>query len=136
MATNILLKVNHKLRGTNTQLAKDSRPSIFDKPVMVVGASLSHSMFGGLSVAAVTASIDSGASIFNGFVGVQNRHDMFLIHDLDKFIQEAMAHFQVATNGKLPEAIIYYRDGLAEGQYDKAVKYEMTMLRKGIETAE
>ena len=70
-ATNILLKVNHKLRGTNTRLAKESQPSIFDEPVMVVGASLSHSMFGGISVAAVTASIDSGASVFNGFVGVQ-----------------------------------------------------------------
>ena len=70
-AANILLKINHKLSGTNTRLAKVSRPSIFDKPVMVIGASLSHSMFGGISVAAVTASIDSGAAVYNGFVGVQ-----------------------------------------------------------------
>ena len=57
---------------------------------------------------------------------------MFLIHDLDKFIQDALLHFYKATNSKKPEAIIYYRDGLSEGQYDKAVKYEITMLRRGI----
>ena len=70
-AGNIMLKINHKLGGTNTRLAKVSRPRIFDKPVMVVGASLSHSMFGGVSVAAVTSSIDSGAALYSGFVGVQ-----------------------------------------------------------------
>ena len=58
---------------------------------------------------------------------------MFLIHDLDKFIQEALEHFMLATKGMKPHAILYYRDGLSEGQYDKAVKYEMTMLRRGIQ---
>ena len=80
-AANILMKINHKIGGTNTRLHKDSRPHIFDKPVMVIGGSLSHSMFGGVSVAALTASIDSGASIFTGFVSIQERIEQYLDYD-------------------------------------------------------
>ena len=67
---------------------------------------------------------------------LKNRNDNFLVHDLDKFIVNALKAFYKATGGKKPHAIIYYRDGLSEGQYDKAVKYEMTMLRDGIRSVE
>ena len=62
----------------------------------------------------------------------KKREDIFLIHDLDTFIYKALKNFYEATEGKKPHAIIYFRDGLSEGQYDKVVKFEMTMLRQGI----
>ena len=63
----------------------------------------------------------------------KKREDIYLIHDLDTFIEKALMNFFEATDGKKPHAIIYFRDGLSEGQYDKVVKFEMTMLRQGIQ---
>ena len=57
-ATNILLKINQKCDGTNWRMDRNTRPRIWSKPVMVIGASLSHSFIpGGASVAALSKSI-------------------------------------------------------------------------------
>ena len=54
-ATNILLKINQKCDGTNWRMDRTTRPRIWSKPVMVIGASLSHSFIpGGASVAALS----------------------------------------------------------------------------------
>ena len=38
--------------------------------------------------------------------------------------------FYRATNGKKPEAIIFYRDGVSEGQFDQVVAHEYTAVRQ------
>ena len=54
-ATNILLKINQKCMGTNWRMDRSIRPKIWSKPVMVIGASLSHSFIpGGASIAALS----------------------------------------------------------------------------------
>ena len=54
-ATNILLKINQKCDGTNWRMDRSIRPKIWTKPVMVIGASLSHSFIpGGASIAALS----------------------------------------------------------------------------------
>ena len=54
-ATNILLKINQKCDGTNWRMDRSIRPKIWSKPVMVIGASLSHSFIpGGASIAALS----------------------------------------------------------------------------------
>ncbi len=44
---------------------------IFDKPVMVIGTSLSHSASGGPTVATISASIDSAGAQYVGFATLQ-----------------------------------------------------------------
>ena len=57
-ATNILLKINQKCDGTNWRMDRSIRPKIWSKPVMVIGASLSHSFIpGGASIAALSKRI-------------------------------------------------------------------------------
>ena len=54
-ATNILLKINQKCDGTNWRMDRSIRPKIWSRPVMVIGASLSHSFIpGGASIAALS----------------------------------------------------------------------------------
>ena len=54
-ATNILLKINQKCDGTNWRMDRSIRPRIWARPVMVIGASLSHSFIpGGASIAALS----------------------------------------------------------------------------------
>ena len=57
-ATNILLKINQKCDGTNWRMDRSIRPKIWSRPVMVIGASLSHSFIpGGASIAALSKRI-------------------------------------------------------------------------------
>ena len=39
---NICLKINSKLGGVNHVLAKPSRPKLLSRPVMIMGADVSH----------------------------------------------------------------------------------------------
>ena len=63
---NILLKINSKLGGTNQILHTSISPKIFNKPVMIMGADVTHpaSDFKGTkqSIAAVVGSMDPKAS--------------------------------------------------------------------------
>jgi eukaryotic translation initiation factor 2C len=63
---NILLKINSKLGGTNQILHSSISPKIFTKPVMIMGADVTHpaSDFKGTkqSIAAVVGSMDPKAS--------------------------------------------------------------------------
>lgn len=127
-ATNILLKINQKCDGTNWRMDRSIRPRIWSKPVMVIGASLSHSFIpGGASIAALSASMDSGCVVYTGQCSIQDKTHLIL--DIEKFTVEALKQFHECTKGKKPEAVIYYRDGLGEGQYNDAVKYEVTKIR-------
>ena len=69
-ATNILLKINQKCMGTNWRMDRSIRPKIWSKPVMVIGASLSHSFIpGGASIAALSkwaqfTTLDQSFSIY------------------------------------------------------------------------
>lgn len=127
-AANILMKINHKLGGINTSLAEESQIALFKGrgPVMVLSASLSHSMGDGPTVAAVSASIDPAAAKYIGFVTLQSK--THFIEGIKDLTLKALTGFYEATKSK-PAAIIYYRDGLGEGQYNDALKYEVTEIR-------
>ena len=40
--SNICLKINSKLSGTNHMLSRGSRPQIFNEPIMILGADVTH----------------------------------------------------------------------------------------------
>ena len=84
-ATNLLLKINHKLGGVNCEIAEKSRINLFDKPVMVMAASLSHSMAGGPTVAAISVSTDRAGSKYMGYASLQEKtHIIEQMKDLAK----------------------------------------------------
>ena len=71
--------------------------------------------------------MDSGCVVYTGQCSIQDKTHLIL--DIEKFTVEALKQFFECTKGKKPEAVIYYRDGLGEGQYNEAVKYEVTKIR-------
>ncbi|XP_065204163.1 protein argonaute-2-like isoform X2 [Planococcus citri] len=129
-ARNILLKLNAKLNGINHRLAADLKPEILKEHVMIVGADVTHPPPGSndLSIAAVVASHDEFGMQYNMQYRLQASTDE-MIGDL-KNIMEAQLSFYEKRMGAPPKRILYYRDGVADTQFEEVLSYEVKEIRK------
>lgn len=139
---NICLKINPKLGGINNVIDPRSRPPIFTKErVIVFGADVTHPKAGDTSnpsIAAVVASMDFTASKFKGKHHVQ-KHRQEIIADLKNMTKDLLKDFRRETREK-PSCIIFYRDGVSEGQFKDvrineiaAIQGACTELEQGYE---
>ncbi|XP_047179597.1 protein argonaute MEL1 isoform X2 [Vigna umbellata] len=149
---NLALKINVKVGGTNTILndAFVRRiPHVSDVPTIIFGADVTHPQPGedsSPSIAAVVASMDwPFVTRYKGVVSAQKHRDE-MIHDLyigdpaggiphSGIIRELFRAFRISTNRK-PERIIFYRDGVSEGQFNQVLLYEMDAIRKACNSLE
>ncbi|KAL5721736.1 argonaute 1B [Ranunculus cassubicifolius] len=151
---NVALKINVKVRGRNTVLidALSRRiPVVSDEPTIIFGADVSHPHPGedsSPSIAAVVASQDwPEITQYAGLVCAQS-HREELIQDLFKewqdphkgtmyggMIRDLLTSFHKAT-GKKPSRIIFYRDGVSEGQFYQVLLYEVDAIRKACASLE
>ena len=144
----LCLKINHKLGGVNHALYK--RPPIMNQPVMVIGADVTHPAPGSdserPSIAAVVGSTDPNVSQFNVEVRLQKRVDaeseskskgkvIENILQMEEIIRSLLIRFYRKTQTK-PQQIIYYRDGVSEGQFPKVVNHELSAIRRACTTLE
>ncbi|GAV70787.1 PAZ domain-containing protein/Piwi domain-containing protein/DUF1785 domain-containing protein/Gly-rich_Ago1 domain-containing protein [Cephalotus follicularis] len=145
---NVALKINVKVGGRNTVLVDAiSRriPLVSDRPTIIFGADVTHPHPGedsSPSIAAVVASQDwPEVTKYAGLVCAQ-AHRQELIQDLYKtwqdpvrgtvsggMIKELLISFRRAT-GQKPQRIIFYRDGVSEGQFYQVLLYELDAIRK------
>ncbi|KAK8789888.1 hypothetical protein WA158_006668 [Blastocystis sp. Blastoise] len=125
---NVALKVNTKLGGMNTFLQNDNR-LIFSKNTMILGADVTHPMRGeaDVSIAAVVASVDPHASIYIGEARCQKARQE-IISDLEEIMVSLLGSYQKYNNGKLPEKLIFYRDGVGDGQFGIVLDQEIPRI--------
>ncbi|PKA51116.1 Protein argonaute MEL1 [Apostasia shenzhenica] len=145
---NVALKINVKVGGRNTVLedALNRRiPLVSDAPTIIFGADVTHPSPGEdsqSSIAAVVASMDwPWITKYRGLVSAQqHRQEIIeglftLTQDPQKgnvaggMVRELLVAFYKATNQK-PHRIIFYRDGVSEGQFSQVLLYEMDAIRK------
>ncbi|XXG39243.1 hypothetical protein AAC387_Pa01g0254 [Persea americana] len=151
---NVALKINVKVGGRNTVLmdAISRRiPLVSDKPTIIFGADVTHPHPGedsSPSIAAVVASQDwPEVTKYAGLVCAQT-HREELIQDLFKvgqdpqrgtvyggLIRELLLSFRKATGHK-PQRIIFYRDGVSEGQFYQVLFHELDAIRRACESLE
>ncbi|XP_026666285.1 protein argonaute 1A-like isoform X2 [Phoenix dactylifera] len=151
---NVALKINVKVGGRNTVLmdALTRRiPLVSDRPTIIFGADVTHPHPGedsSPSIAAVVASQDwPEITKYAGLVSAQ-AHRQELIQDLFKvwqdpqrgtvaggMIRELLISFKKAT-GQKPQRIIFYRDGVSEGQFYQVLLYELDAIRKACASLE
>lgn len=127
---NILLKVNSKLNGINHTFSPRTKPDILKKPVMIMGADVTHPGPDSKdipSVAAVTASHDPKAFQYNICWRLQ-RPTVEIIEDLEAITIEQLKFFFSKTRVK-PEAIVFFRDGVSEGQFEQVKNAEVRAIR-------
>ncbi|KFM73228.1 Protein argonaute-2, partial [Stegodyphus mimosarum] len=135
IATNVCLKINAKLGGVNHILFK--RPEIFLKPVIVFGADVVHSPRGSgcPSIAAVVGSLDAYPSTYQLACRVQdnpegNKISQELILKLREMVAGILKTFFHHTRGKYPEKIIFFRDGVSEGQFEAVRDHEVCEVER------
>ncbi|KAF3333035.1 protein argonaute MEL1-like protein [Carex littledalei] len=147
---NISLKINVKVGGRNTvledALSKSKViPNLTDRPTIIFGADVTHPAPGedsSPSIAAVVASMDwPEVTKYRGVISAQtHREEMIedlysVVQDPNKgplaggMIRELLVAFYKST-GRKPERIIFYRDGVSEGQFSHVLLQEMDKIRK------
>ncbi|KAH6943446.1 hypothetical protein HPB50_021678 [Hyalomma asiaticum] len=136
LVTNLCQKINAKLGGTNNSLLSQEKPAIFQKPVIVIGADVTHPAPGDKlrpSIAACVGSLDSIPSKFHATIRVQMEDSaatarVEIIKDLKDMMKDMLKAFYRATKHK-PERIIFYRDGVSEGQFMEVRNREVSAIR-------
>jgi len=137
---NILLKINSKLGGTNQTLHSSISPKIFTSPVMIMGADVTHpaSDFKGTkqSIAAVVGSMDPKASQYKCEIRFQNSaQNEEMIHSMEEISMKLLKEFYKRTKCK-PSRLIFYRDGVSEGQFLIVLNKELSAIRSACEKLE
>ncbi|KAL4200140.1 hypothetical protein AMTRI_Chr03g54920 [Amborella trichopoda] len=151
---NVSLKINVKMGGRNTVLLDAISwriPLVSDIPTIIFGADVTHPETGedsSPSIAAVVASQDwPEITKYAGLVCAQ-AHRQELIQDLFKtwydpnrgtvyggMVRDLLMSFKKAT-GQKPLRIIFYRDGVSEGQFYQVLLYELDAIRKACASLE
>ncbi|KAM0951728.1 hypothetical protein DsansV1_C03g0028821 [Dioscorea sansibarensis] len=151
---NVAQKINVKVGGRNNVLedAINKRiPLVTDFPTIIFGADVTHPApgeEGSASIAAVVASMDwPEVTKYRALVSAQERRqemikDLFTVtQDPQKgtlyggMIREHLIAFRRATNQK-PHRIIFYRDGVSEGQFSHVLLNEMDAIRRACASLE
>uniref|UniRef100_A0A673I8A4 Protein argonaute-1 n=1 Tax=Sinocyclocheilus rhinocerous TaxID=307959 RepID=A0A673I8A4_9TELE len=128
--SNLCLKINVKLGGINNILVPHQRSAVFQQPVIFLGADVTHPPAGDgkkPSITAVVGSMDAHPSRYCATVRVQ-RPRQEIIEDLSYMVRELLIQFYKSTRFK-PTRIIFYRDGVPEGQLPQILHYELLAIR-------
>lgn len=127
---NVCLKINMKLRGKNSVLT-NSLPVVSSAPTIITGAEVSHPRSGmdsRSSIASVVASLDRYSAKYVARVCAQKSSNAN-VHQLPLMLRDLFLVFYQHTQYK-PEHIIYYRDGVSDGQFADILHSEMIALHK------
>ncbi|KAJ3923278.1 Piwi domain-containing protein, partial [Lentinula edodes] len=133
---NVAVKLNARLGGYNSLVNSPAMTSLQKKMTIVMdlrwaGADVSHPGPGVQkpSVASLVASHDAYASRYMAFTRVQNPRQEF-IQDLQEMVTDSIKNF--AQLNALPERIVFFRDGVSEGEFESISGSEISAIREGV----
>ncbi len=150
---NILAKINSKLGGINyvtvepllePEKAEQFCDLLLNCPVMILGADVTHAPPGSKktvkgkefvmpSYAAVTGSLDKTCMPFMTEVRAQRKANAGaaeVIQDLEGIMEKMLKCFEKSSEGMYPRKIIYFRDGVGEGQFPEVLHVELNAIRR------
>merc|ERR1719414_1618183 len=133
---NLLQKINTKTGGTNHGIRPQDKPNVgdvplFNKPIIIFGADVTHTT-GDLtqpSVAAVVASQDSKPFRYGVEIRVQPSRQE-IIGDLAQMVKNLLIRFYQKNRQAKPQRILFYRDGVSEGQFAQVLSHELRAIRQ------
>jgi len=141
VVANLVQKINAKLGGRNAKVtlaAPDSHAprALMQVPTLLCGADVSHAAPGSAasSIAAVVGSLDEHCARYVARLSAQSsRQEM--IEDLEQMVHDIALAFYRANGGAggaapRPARVIFYRDGVSEGQFQTVLGEELPALRR------
>ncbi|ONK74482.1 uncharacterized protein A4U43_C03F6730 [Asparagus officinalis] len=131
---NLALKINVKLGGSNAELF-DALPRMEadGRPFMIVGADVNHPASWNRtspSIAAMVGSINPQSTRYASSIRAQT-HRVERIIDAGTMCKELIDVYE-QHNGVKPQKIIYFRDGVSDGQFDMVLNEEVRDIRSTI----
>lgn len=127
---NILLKINSKLNGINHKIKDDPRLPMM-KNTMYIGADVTHPSPDQReipSVVGVAASHDPYGASYN----MQYRLQRGALEEIEDMFSITLEHLRVYKEYRnaYPDHIIYYRDGVSDGQFPKIKNEELRCIKQ------
>uniref|UniRef100_A0A0E0LKF1 Piwi domain-containing protein n=1 Tax=Oryza punctata TaxID=4537 RepID=A0A0E0LKF1_ORYPU len=131
---NVALKINAKAGGRNSVFlnVEASLPVVSKSPTIIFGADVTHP--GSFdestpSIASVVASADwPEVTKYNSVVRMQASRKE-IIQDLEGIVKELLNAFKRDSKME-PKQLIFYRDGVSEGQFQQVVESEIPEIEK------
>ncbi|KAI0957644.1 hypothetical protein AcW1_005969 [Taiwanofungus camphoratus] len=105
---------------------------------MIVGADVGHpgpGITNRPSITSLVASVDPNCTRYTAFARVQKPRQE-IIEDLGEMFKEALKDYygfrNTSEGPKLPSKIIFYRDGVSEGEYAEVAKREVDAIETAL----
>ncbi|CAM8927174.1 unnamed protein product [Rhodiola kirilowii] len=128
---NLAMKINAKLGGSNMELLNHLPRFEREKHVMFVGADVNHPSRGDEtipSIAAVVATMNwPGANRYAARVQPQ-AHRCETIVNFAEMCFDLVRSYE-GVNGRRPDRIVIFRDGVSDGQFDMVLNQELAGLK-------
>lgn len=120
---NIALKLNVKLKGVN-------QITDLNECTMFMAADVTHPSWQHTtpSIAAVSASIDLYGATYASSTRIQPKHTEIIL-DMGSMVFDLLNCF-FKEQKKYPEKIIFYRDGVSEGEFLEVLRSEVESIRR------
>ncbi|KAH7155211.1 Piwi domain-containing protein [Dactylonectria estremocensis] len=133
--SNVCMKVNAKMGGATActpQLWKT--PTYFpeNRPTMIIGVDVSHTAPGGNSpsIAAMTMSVDRDATRYAALVESNGyRVECLTPGNMHYLFGQLALIWREGHNGGFPAHILYFRDGVGEGQFAQVIENEIGEIK-------
>lgn len=140
--TNVLLKINAKLGGTNSILQVEhskGMPLISRAPTIILGMDVSHGSPGQSDVPSIAAVVSSRewplitkyrASVRTQSPKVEMIDSLFKPVDKEDkgIIRELLLDFYTSSGNRKPDQIIIFRDGVSESQFNQVLNIELNQI--------
>ncbi|KAI0814058.1 Piwi domain-containing protein [Xylaria sp. FL0064] len=131
--SNVAMKVNAKLGGVTCKVASPSQTSPFFRcPTMIIGVDVSHAApgSGAASMAAMTVSMDKNATRYAAACEVNGWREELLQSTTSHGMFPPLLRFWMNTHKVAPQHVYYFRDGVAEGQFQGVIETEISEIRR------
>ncbi|KAJ2916815.1 hypothetical protein MD484_g3559, partial [Candolleomyces efflorescens] len=134
---NVLLKINTRMGGENSRIAGSSKIEQLarkGKVTMFVGSDVSHPGPGVRkpSVASLVYNQDQLGIKYTAITRLQDPRVEVMV-DLEDMFHGAVVDLMGIARGPVTD-IIFYRDGVSEGEYDDIIKHEIGAIERAIDT--
>ncbi len=127
--SNVCMKFNAKLGGITSWAKGLPMTSLAGKGIMCIGADVSHASPGSMqpSMAAFTVSMNLECTRYAAQCDTNgHRVEMITTGNIDKCLGKLFRYWMTDVgSGALPKTILYFRDGVSEGQYQHVLDQEV-----------
>ncbi|KAI1757612.1 Piwi domain-containing protein [Xylaria castorea] len=131
--SNVAMKVNAKLGGVTCKVfAPGQANPFFSGPTMIMGVDVSHAAprSGAPSMAAMTVSMDKNATRYAAACEVNGWREEILQSTTCHSMFPPLLRHWISIHKTAPNHVYYFRDGVAEGQFQGVIETELNEIRR------